>query len=182
MLAFLYFFVYTVFTCGLKWDEVVEHAPGDRRLVVNGYIEQMFLGQYRHTIDSKGRLTIPARFRDQLADGAYLTQGFDRNLRLVTAEAFKAVFEKLNMMKTTDPVARDLRRLIFATASQVDLDSVGRILIPQFLREVAGLDGEAVIVGVGEAVEIWSPEEWDQQITLMSNVDANAERFAELDL
>ena len=142
----------------------------------------MFLGQYRHAIDNKGRLTIPARFRDELADGAYLTQGFDRNLRLVTEDAFKAVFEKLSIMKTTDPVARDLRRLIFATASQVDLDSVGRVLIPQFLRDVAGLDGEAVIVGVGEAVEIWSPEEWDQKVILMSDVDANAERFAELDL
>lgn len=182
MLAFLNLFVYTVCTCGLKWDEVVELAPGDRRLVVNGKIEQMFLGQYRHAIDNKGRLTIPARFRDELADGAYLTQGFDRNLRLVTEDAFKAVFEKLSIMKTTDPVARDLRRLIFATASQVDLDSVGRVLIPQFLRDVAGLDGEAVIVGVGEAVEIWSPEEWDQKVILMSDVDANAERFAELDL
>ncbi len=182
MLAFLNLFVYTVCTCGLKWDEVVSNAPGNRRLVVNWKLEQMFLGQYRHTVDSKGRLTIPARFRDELADGAYLTQGFDRNLRLVTEEAFKSVFERLSKMKTTDPVARDLRRLVFATASQVDLDSVGRVLIPQFLRQVAKLDGEAVIVGVGEAIEIWSPEEWDQRVTLLGDVDANSERFAELDL
>ena len=79
-------------------------------------------------------------------------------------------------------VARELRRLIFATASQVDLDSVGRILIPQFLRGVAGLERDAVIVGVGEVVEIWSPEAWDSQVTLLSDVDANSQRFIELDL
>ncbi len=142
----------------------------------------MFLGQYRHTLDDKGRLTIPARFRDELSAGAYLTQGFDRNLRLLTESAFKSVFEKLTLMNTTDPVTREVRRLLFANASQVDLDRVGRILIPQFLRDVAGLQTEAVIVGVGEAIEIWAPADWDEQVTLLSNVDANSQRFADLDL
>ena len=142
----------------------------------------MFLGQYRHTLDDKGRLTIPSRYRNELSDGAYLTQGFDRNLRLMTEQAFGAVYAKLGQMNTTDPVARELRRLIFATASQVDLDSVGRILIPQFLRGVAGLERDAVIVGVGEVVEIWAPEAWDSQVTLLSDVDANSQRFIELDL
>lgn len=142
----------------------------------------MFLGQYRHTLDDKGRLTIPSRYRNELSNGAYLTQGFDRNLRLMTEQAFGAVYAKLSQMNTTDPMARELRRLIFATASQLDLDSVGRILIPQFLRGVAGLERDAVIVGVGEVVEIWSPEEWDSQVTLLSDVDANSQRFIELDL
>jgi len=142
----------------------------------------MFLGQYRHTLDDKGRLTIPSRYRNELSDGAYLTQGFDHNLRLMTERAFGAVYAKLSQMNTTDPVARELRRLIFATASQVDLDSVGRILIPQFLRGVAGLERDAVIVGVGEVVEIWSPEAWDSEVTLLSDVDANSQRFIELDL
>ncbi|MBC8506008.1 MAG: division/cell wall cluster transcriptional repressor MraZ [Anaerolineales bacterium] len=142
----------------------------------------MFLGQYRHTLDEKGRLTIPARFREELSGGAYLTQGFEKNLRLLTEPAFERISEKLNDMKTTDPMARELRRLIFATASQVDLDSVGRILIPQFLRDVSNLDGEAVIVGVGEGVEIWSPGVWEGQVTQLSDVDANSERFSDLDL
>lgn len=142
----------------------------------------MFLGQYRHTLDEKGRLTIPARYRDELSGGAYVTQGFDRNLRLLTEPAFEAISQKLSQMNVTDPMNRGLRRLIFANASQVDLDRIGRILIPQFLREVAGLDGEAVIVGVGEAIEIWSPQAWDEQITILQNVEANSERFAELDL
>lgn len=142
----------------------------------------MFLGQYRHTLDDKGRLTIPARFREELSDGAYLTQGFDRNLRLLTNTAFEAIYGKLSQMNTTDPVARELRRLMLATASQVDLDRAGRILIPQFLREVAALDSEVVIVGVGEAVEIWSPQAWETQATVLQDVDANSERFAALNL
>ena len=142
----------------------------------------MFLGQYRHTLDDKGRLTIPARYREALSAGAYLTQGFDQNLRLLTKNAFSTVYEKLGHMNTTDPAARELRRLIFATASQLSLDSAGRVLIPQFLRDVAGLDSDAIIVGVGEAIEIWSPEAWDSQVTLLSDVDANSQRFVELDL
>ncbi len=142
----------------------------------------MFLGQYRHTLDEKGRLTIPARFREELTGGAYLIQGFDNNLRLLTEPVFESISEKLNQMRTTDPTARELRRLIFATASQVDLDRIGRILIPQFLRDVACLENDAIIVGVGEGAEIWSPSAWDGQVTQLSDVDANSERFSELDL
>ena len=142
----------------------------------------MFLGQYRHALDNKGRLTIPARFRGLLAEGAFLTQGFDRNLRLLTESAFEAVYAQVNQLSMTDPTTRQLRRLIFATASQVEIDRIGRVLIPQFLRDMAGLETEAVIVGVGEAIEIWSPAAWDEQVALMSDVDANSQRFADLDL
>jgi MraZ protein len=142
----------------------------------------MFLGQYRHNIDDKGRLTIPARFRDLLAEGAYVTQGFDRNLRLLTIPAFEEIYQQVSHLSITNPTARELRRLLFANASMVEVDRIGRILIPQFLREVAGLETEAVIVGVGEAVEIWSPKTWDQQNELLQDADANAQRFADLDL
>ena len=102
-------------------------------------VEHMFLGQYRHNLDEKGRLTIPAKFRDVLAEGAYLTQGFDRNLRLLTESDFNRMAEKINHLSMTDPAIRQLRRLIFANANQVQLDRLGRTLIPQFLREFAGL-------------------------------------------
>ncbi|MFN2152484.1 MAG: division/cell wall cluster transcriptional repressor MraZ, partial [Anaerolineales bacterium] len=114
----------------------------------------MFLGQYHHNLDEKGRLTIPAKFRDALAEGAFLTQGFDRNLRLITEADFEVMSEKINRLSMTDPSIRQLRRLIFATASEVQLDRIGRTLIPQFLRDFAGLENEAIIVGVGEAIEI----------------------------
>lgn len=157
-------------------------TPGFRRPAVNAKLEHMFLGQYRHTLDEKGRLTIPARFREELSGGAYLTQGFDHNLRLLTESSFEAISGKLSQMKTTDPTTRDLRRLIFAAASQVDFDQAGRILIPQFLREVASLESDAVIVGVGETIEIWSPGAWEAQVMRLRDVESNSERFSELEL
>jgi len=142
----------------------------------------MFLGQYRHSLDSKGRMIVPARFRDGLEGGLYLTQGFDHNLRLLPENIFVSVYERITEMSSTDPTARQLRRLIFSTAQQVDVDGNGRILIPKYLREAAHLEGEAVIVGVGEAIEIWSPKAWEQQNQMLLDAEANAERFAALDV
>jgi len=142
----------------------------------------MFLGQYRHNIDEKGRLTIPARFRDLLVDGAFMTQGFDHNLRLLTEAAFTSLYQKLSQLNTADSVTRELRRLLFANASQVEIDRIGRILIPQFLRDTAGLSNEAVIVGVGESIEIWSPEFWEKQALQFGDLESDPQRFAGIDL
>lgn len=142
----------------------------------------MFLGQYHHSLDEKGRITVPARFRELLVDGAYVTQGFDKNLKLLTEPAFETMAEKVNRLSETDPRIRKLRRLYFSSAGRVELDKLGRVLIPGFLRDFAMLDREAVIVGVGEAIEIWSPEAWQEQLDGLSDADANANQFAELDL
>ncbi len=142
----------------------------------------MFLGQFYHTIDSKGRMTIPARMRDLLSDGVYLTQGFDRNLRLLNEPAFNAMAEKINHLSETNPKIRLLKRLFFSSASRVELDSLGRVLIPQFLRDFAALESEAVVVGVGEAIEIWSLSAWQEQLSALSDSDANAQQFSDLDL
>ena len=142
----------------------------------------MFLGQYEHTIDEKGRLTIPSRYRDLLQDGAYITQGFEQNLMVLTAAAFDHISNRVNRMSMTDPIARQLKRLIFSHADRVEVDRVGRILIPQFLRTSAQLDGAAIMVGVGDYFEIWSPEQWQEQNSLLQDGEANAQRFAALDL
>ncbi len=142
----------------------------------------MFLGQYSHNLDGKGRLIIPARFRELLANGAYVTQGFDRNLMVLTPESFERIYQRVNEMSITDPAARQLKRLIFAAADRVEADRAGRIRIPQFLREIAGLNNGAIVVGVGDYFEIWAPETWQAQTTLLQDVDANSERFAALDL
>ncbi len=142
----------------------------------------MFLGQYQHRIDSKGRLTIPSRFREMLASGAYVTLGFDRNLMVLTPDAFQSISERVNQMSLTDPTARQLRRLIFATADRVEVDRSGRILIPQFLRETAGLENQVVVVGSGTYFELWTPEEWSKQASEIQNTEANAQRFAAFDL
>ena len=151
--------------------------------LLNGWAEHMFLGQYRHNIDSKGRLTVPVRFREQLAaDGAYITQGFDQNLMVLTKQSFKEVYQRVNQLSLTSNMARLLKRLIFSNANQVDVDKAGRILIPQYLRTGAALDGEAVVVGVGDYIEIWSPYLWEAQIAQLQDAEANSQRFEALDL
>ena len=142
----------------------------------------MFLGQYRHTIDAKGRLIVPARFRERLTEGAFLTQGFDRNLMVMTVDYFTRVYERINAMNLADPTARLLRRLILGNAYQVDVDKAGRILLPQTLREALALQDEAVVVGQGDYFEIWQPSLWDAQLALLQDAEANAQRFATLDL
>jgi MraZ protein len=143
----------------------------------------MFLGKYQHTLDNKGRLTIPSRFRELLvADGAYVTQGFDRNLMVHTVPAFERIYERVNHMNMTDANARLLKRLIFSTAERVEVDKAGRILIPEHLRQAAELNSEAIIVGAGEYFEIWTPEAWAEQVSQINDAEANTQRFALLDL
>ena len=162
---------------GRKWD-----AGVGRRSVFNEWVEHMFLGQYRHTIDNKGRLIVPARFRDFLSEGGFITQGFDRNLMVLTSQAFDSITQRVNQLSSTDETARQLRRLIYATADRVELDKTGRIRIPQFLQDVAGFNSDAVVVGVGAYFEIWAPDAWDSQESLLQDPEANAHRFAALDL
>ncbi len=142
----------------------------------------MFLGQYQHSIDEKGRVTIPARFREQLDNGAYLTRWFENNLVVFTAEDFTRIYEHVNALSITDPAARALRRLIFANAERVEFDRAGRILIPQFLREAAGITSGAVVVGSGNYFEIWSDELWQKQNAQFENSEAVAGSFAGLNL
>jgi MraZ protein len=143
----------------------------------------MFLGKYQHTIDNKGRLTIPSRFRELLvADGAYITQGFDRNLMAYTVPAFERIYERVNRMNMTDANARLLKRLIFSSAERVEVDRAGRILIPEHLRQAADLLNETIIVGSGDYFEIWAPEAWAEQFEQINDSGANTQRFALLDL
>jgi len=149
---------------------------------IKEFLERMFLGQYQHALDDKGRLTIPAAFRDSLADGAFVSQGFDRNLMIMTAAYFQQVYERINAMSITDPAARLLRRLILSSAYQVEVDRSGRILLPQNLRQFLALNGEATVVGQGEYFEIWAPSEWAGQMQMLQDTEANTQRFAALDL
>jgi MraZ protein len=142
----------------------------------------MFLGRYEHTIDEKGRITIPARFLELLANGAYVTQGFDRNLMVLDAPRFEHMYDSVNQLSMTDPVARQLKRFIFSSAERVEMDRVGRMLLPPFLREAAGLETTAVIAGLGDYFEIWSATTWQQQETLMQDTDDLTQRFASLNL
>lgn len=141
----------------------------------------MFLNQYHHSFDDKGRLTIPARFRI-LPEGAYVIQGLDRNLMVLPPDVFQMIYDRLMAMSLTDPGARLLRRVILGNALQVTPDSAGRVLLTSNLRDFAGLQTEVVFVGQGDYFEIWSPNLWQEQETLVNDAETNAKRFAALDL
>jgi MraZ protein len=143
----------------------------------------MFLGQFQHNLDDKGRLMIPARFRELLEGGAYITQGFDKCLMALTEAYFKQVYERIEAMNLADPTARLLRRLILANAYPVEVDKVGRILVPQNLRGFLGIvSGELVVAGQGEYFEVWTPATWGEQMALLQDTEANNARFSTLDL
>ncbi len=142
----------------------------------------MFLGQFAHNVDTKGRLTVPVRFRASLAAGAFVTQGFERNLMVYTTDSFERLAKRANMLSSTDPEARAVRRMIFGGATEVSLDSVGRILIPPFLREFAELKDEVTVVGVGEYFEIWSTQAWLKELASVTDAESNSRRFAAFDL
>ena len=143
----------------------------------------MFLGQFQHNLDDKGRLMIPARYRELLAAGAYITQGFDRCLMVMTDLHFRQVYDRINYMNPTDTSTRLLRRLILSNAYPVEVDKVGRILVPQNLREFLGIaNGELIVAGQGDYFEVRTPAEWQVQMDNLQDVEAHEQRFATLDL
>jgi MraZ protein len=142
----------------------------------------MFLGQFQHTLDEKGRLMIPARYRELLAAGAFITQGFDKCLMVMTDAYFAQVYDRINSMNLADPTARLLRRLILSNAYPVEVDKVGRILVPGNLRQVIALDGEAIVAGQGDYFEVWNPADWNMQMDQLQDIETNNQRFATLDL
>jgi MraZ protein len=171
------------------WEKVVRSGKTniERRVrpaftALKGRIAQMFLGQYQHSIDDKGRLMVPARFRELLEGGAYLTQGFDKCLMVMTDAYFKQVYDRINAMNLADPTARLLRRLILSNAYPVEVDKVGRILVPANLRQFAGIESNAIVAGQGDYFEVWTPAEWEKQTAQINDTEANNQRFATLDL
>jgi MraZ protein len=143
----------------------------------------MFLGQFQHNLDDKGRLMIPSRYRDLLAgSNAFITHGFDRCLAVMTEDHFKQVYEQIEAMNLTDPNARLLRRLILANAYPVEVDKIGRILVPQNLRSFLQIEGEATVVGQGAFFEVWKPADWKTQMDNIQDVEANNARLVALQI
>jgi len=142
----------------------------------------MFLGQYEHTIDEKGRITIPSKYREELDNTVYVTQGLDGNLQVLPPDLFAIMSRQVNSLSFADANSRRFRRIIFANAQVINFDSAGRILIPEFLREVANLKETAMVVGGGTFFELWSPENWQVQQESLKDVEANEQRFSALDI
>lgn len=131
----------------------------------------MFLGEYTHTVDDKGRLTIPAKYRALLAPGLVVTRGLDRNLVIYPLSEWEALADRVTARSMTDPAVRAFRRRVFSGAIDLTLDRQGRILLPTYLREFAELDGDVVIVGNFDYAEVWNRDAWAAARHLMENAD-----------
>lgn len=121
----------------------------------------MFLGEFEHSLDSKGRIILPAKFRAGLADGLVITKGMEKCLFIFSRAEWPQLEEKVRGFPFTKKDARKFSRFLFAGASEENLDKQGRIPIPQNLREYAELKKDVVIIGVSNRVEIWSKKNWD---------------------
>ena len=141
-----------------------------------------FFGTFEHNIDEKNRITFPARFRDQLGDGAFVIRGFDGNLVIMNASRFKLLFDRVNSLNMADANTRNLRRFLFKNANEIEFDKNGRFIIPSVLRQYAHLDGTATVIGTGEDIEIWSPELLAKQDEQFDSPDLAADLAEKFDL
>lgn len=139
----------------------------------------MFTGEFRHSIDAKGRVAVPARFRAELATGAHVTRWIENCLAIFPNQAWERLAEKVGELRYADAGARAFSRFLFSGAFDVELDSQGRVVLPVSLRDFAGLKGDAVVVGALDHIELWEPGRWASTSEEM-NSDVFAERIANL--
>ncbi len=138
----------------------------------------MLLGEYNHNLDSKGRVSVPSKFRDDLGMNFIVTKGLDNCLYAYSKEEWKVFEEKLKNLPSS---ARNFVRFFFAGATEVEIDKQGRINIPQNLREYANLSKDVCIIGVSTRVEIWDKQKWEEYITPDNmNIDEIASQMSEL--
>jgi MraZ protein len=141
----------------------------------------MFLGEFEHTIDDKGRVTIPSKFRGRLAAGVVITKGIDPCLWLYPIDTWNALAEQVSRLPLTDPTAREFRRQVFGGATDAVPDRQGRVNLPPYLRQYANIDKQAVITGLHDHCEVWNPEEWQTLLHRShSDREGRAAQFARL--
>lgn len=148
-------------TGGSKWSVVEQkrvHFESNLTL-----LESMFLGEFRHTLDEKSRITLPAKYRPRLASGIVLTTGTKRFVLVFPMDEFEHLSERVNSLSLVGPEAAMLRRQLFSNGFDMELDKQGRVVLPESLREYAGIRQEVVIAGVGNHIELWNPEEWQHE-------------------
>jgi MraZ protein len=128
-----------------------------------------FHGEYQHRVDPQGRVAIPARYREEFSGGIYLTRGFDQCIWAFSPDGWESYSSKYAEMSPNSLVARTLRRRVFGSTFDLELDRQGRVVLPQPLRQFAGLQEEVVIVGAGTWLELWDSSRWDE---MMVEIDA----------
>jgi MraZ protein len=145
----------------------------------------MFLGQYTYTLDDKGRLTIPSRFREELSGRVVVTRGLDRCLSVYPTDVWREIAQKVTALPITNPRGRSLRRIFFADAIDAQLDTHGRILIPDRLRTIGDLElsSEVTIIGLDSFIELWNPDRWEAtSANQLEAVEQNPGMWEDLDI
>ncbi|MBI2756512.1 MAG: division/cell wall cluster transcriptional repressor MraZ [Chloroflexi bacterium] len=136
----------------------------------------MFLGEYDHSVDDKGRLAIPAKFRASLEEGLFITRGLERCLVVFDVDAWRTMAERVQALNPWQGDARRMQRHFFSGAVQAQPDKLGRVVLPQYLRDYAGIASDVVVVGLWDRVEIWAREEWQRE---RSEAETNSAALAE---
>lgn len=136
----------------------------------------MFIGQYNHHLEGKGRLSVPKKFRSLLADGAVLSQGLDGCLFLYPKATWEILVQKLQTLPLTRGDARSFTRLLSYQAAEVEIDSLGRILIPEYLQKFAGITDGCVVAGAIDRVEIWDQDKFN---IYAAQINSRSEELAE---
>lgn len=143
----------------------------------------MFIGEYTHSIDNKGRVIMPSKFRDGLGDKFYVTKGMEGCVFVYDQDEWNRLEQKTKDLKLTSKKARQFARMFYAPARELEFDKQGRFVIPQNLREYAEISDEAQIIGVSSRIEIWDKNKYDEYLSDSSNnYDEIIEDFEELDI
>jgi MraZ protein len=155
----------------IKWEKVGKVSFSEKH---------MLIGEYIHTIDEKSRMSLPSKFRKELGNTIVITPGLDQCLFIFTAKEWAKVTKKLSTSETDlsflSADKRSFNRFMFGRAAEVEVDSIGRILIPPFLKEWVGLKNSAAVVGVEDRVEIWNEKAW---ATYKEKIEKEADALAE---
>ena len=141
----------------------------------------MFIGEYKHTLDPKKRLAIPAKLRKEVGDKAVLTRGLENCLFLFAMKDWEQFAEKISQLPMGQKDSRGFARLVLPGAVEVELDQLGRVLVPDYLRDYAGLQKTVIVAGVGKRLEIWDEAKWNSyKRDIEKNGDQIAEKLGEI--
>ncbi|OQB06034.1 MAG: cell division protein MraZ [bacterium ADurb.Bin212] len=136
----------------------------------------MFIGEHSHTLDDKNRLSIPVKFRASLASGCVVTRGLDHCLWIYPAQSFNQLAEKISELPITQKNARSFSRLMLAGATELEIDKSGRVVLPKYLIEYAGIGSKVSVNGVYDRIEIWPEQKWKE---FKKEMEDNSEEVAE---
>jgi MraZ protein len=136
----------------------------------------MFIGEYQHSIDEKGRVSLPVKFRAKLASGCVVTRGIDKCLWIYSLDEWEKLAEKISQLPITQKDSRNFSRLILAGAVDLSIDKLGRINLPSYLKEYAGINKKVTITGMYNRIELWPEEAWNK---FKKEMEDNSEQIAE---